>query len=153
MAEHFDLTGQDEFSDEFAISIAINVARRFLRDHEVTAHQIIGLGNALYALERLPACTPGANVEFGLELRTFYEMHYLDFRISESAFEIARGGSINTGMGHDSFSEPGWRIEIGGYRETECELYRIEDYVAELLAFGAKITVHDESNIEFDEFG
>ena len=149
--EHFDLRGQDEYSDEFAISIAINVARGFLQKHDVTARQIIGLGKALYALERLPASTPRVAIEFGVVLRVninLEEMRYLEFRISDSVFQIARGGSIDLGAGSDSYSEPGWWIEVGGYRETECELYCIEEEVAELLAGGAKITVHDE----FDEF-
>ena len=83
--EHFDLRDQDEYSDEFAISIAINVARRFPQNHEVTAHQIIGFGKALYALERLPASTLGVAVEFGVVLRgniNLEEMQYLDFRLS-----------------------------------------------------------------------
>ena len=149
--KHFDLRGQDEYSDECAILIAINVARDFLQNHEVTARQIIGLGKALYALERLPASTPGVAVEFGVVLRAninLEEMRYLDFRISDSVFQIAQGGSIDLGAGSDSYSEPGWWIEVGGFHETECELYRIEEEVAELLAGGAKITVHDE----FDEF-
>ena len=94
--EHFDLRGQDEYSDEFAISIAINVARGFLQNHEVTARQIIGLGKALYVLERLPASTPRIAVEFGVVLRVninLEEMRYIDFRISASVFQIARGGS------------------------------------------------------------
>ena len=156
--EHFNLQGMDEYSDEYAISIAIDCANLFLRNSKISTRQIIGLGNALYALERMPASTPGAFVEFGVAhwVDGNYpkaEMHYLNFIISESCFEISRGGSINLGAGHDAFSDPGWRFEVGGYRETKCELYMIEDEMLELLNCGGEITVHDDSDIEYDSSG
>ena len=80
-------------------------------------------------------------------------MHYLNFIIWESCFEIARGGSINLGAGFDSFSDPGWWIEVGEYRKAECELWRLEDEVLELVNLGGEITVHDESHIEYDSSG
>ena len=71
-------------------------------------------------------------------------MRYIDFRISESAFEISQGGSVyDKTVGRDSFSEPGWLIEIGGYRSTECELYNLEESIEEYLNLGAEITVSD----------
>lgn len=154
--EHFNLQGQDEYSDEYAISIAIDCAKLFIRNSKISTRQIIGLGIALYALERMPTCTPGTLVEYGVVYRVdsdYPEMQYLNFLISGSDFEISRGGSINLGAGFDSFSDPGWRIEVGGYRETECELWRLEDEVLELLNLGGKITVHDESQIEYDSSG
>ena len=80
-------------------------------------------------------------------------MHYVNFIISESCFEISRGGSIDLGYGTDAISKPGWQIEVGGYRNTKCELYSIEDEVLELLNLGGEITVHDESHIEYDSSG
>lgn len=156
--QDFNLEGQDIYSDEYAISIAIDCAKLFLRNSKISTRQIIGLGNALYALERMPASTPGTFVEFGVAYRVDgnypeSEMCYLNFIISESCFEISRGGSINLGTGHDAFSDPGWRIELGGYREAECELWRLEDEVIELLNLGGEITVYDESEIEYDSSG
>ena len=151
--EHFNLQGMDEYSDEYAISIAIDCAKLLLRNPKISTRQIISLGIALYALERMPTTTPGTFVEFGVVYRVdsdYPEMQYLNFLISESCFEISRGGSINLGAGFDSFSDPSWRIEVGGYRETECELYSIENEVIELLNLGGKITVYDESHIEYD---
>ena len=55
----FDLKGQDEFSDQSAISITMDIAKRLLQHPKITARQIVGLGHALYALERLPAITSG----------------------------------------------------------------------------------------------
>ena len=80
-------------------------------------------------------------------------MQYLKLFISESCFEISRGGSINLGAGFDSFSDPGWWIEVGEYRKAECELWRLEDEVLELVNLGGEITVHDESHIEYDSSG
>ncbi len=156
--ENFNLEGEDVDSDEYAISVAIDCTRLFLRNSKVSTRQIIGLGNALYAIERMPASTPGTFVEFGVAHRVDgnypeTEMHYLNFIIWESCFEIARGGSINLGAGFDSFSDPGWWIEVGEYRKAECELWRLEDEVLELVNLGGEITVHDESHIEYDSSG
>jgi hypothetical protein len=48
--EKFDLTE----NDWIGITIAKNVARHFLKLNQITPIQIIGLGKALYSLERLP---------------------------------------------------------------------------------------------------
>ena len=105
--------------DQLAISIAINVARRLLQEPKITASQIVGIGHALYALQRLPVVTPEVNVRFGVVVRskieypdrenpdntvTYSDMDYIDFCISQDEFEIARGGSTDTGLGNDSFS-------------------------------------------------
>ena len=144
--ERFTLT----VYDEVAVGIARHAARRMLCDAEVTARQVVGLGHALYALERLPASTPGTFVEFGLTLhgtkQTLLQTRFIDFRISNSDFEIARGGSIPG----DGFSEPGWLIELSGYRRTECDLYNLEEEVGEFLRLDPEIIVNDESEIEFD---
>lgn len=153
------MTGMEEFQltddDYHAIEIAKNVARRFLKHPQITPQQIIGIGNALYALERMPIVTPGSYLEFGIVYRAgteeFSETRYIDFRISESAFEISKGGSVyDKSAGSDSISEPGWLVEIGGYRNTGCELYDLEDSIEEYLNLGAEITVSDESEIEYE---
>ncbi|NTW87843.1 MAG: hypothetical protein HGB26_01680 [Desulfobulbaceae bacterium] len=149
--DEFELTDDDMY----AIDIAKNVARRFLKNPMITPQQIIGLGNALYALQRLPLVTPGALSEFGIVYRAgaeeFSEMRYINFKISESAFEISKGGSVyDKDVGSDSISAPGWIVEAGGYRSTECELYGLEDSIAEYLNLGAEISVSDESEIAYE---
>ena len=144
--EQFELIDDDRY----AVEIAKNTARRFLKDPRITPQQIIGIGKALHALERLPLVTPDANSEFGIVYRNgtveFSEMRYITFRISEDTFEISKGGSVyDKAVGSDSFSDPGWLLEVGGYRQTECELYELEGSIAEYLNLGAKITVSDES--------
>jgi hypothetical protein len=151
MEEEFELTDDDMQ----AIEIAKNTARRFLKHPRITPQQVIAIGNALHALERLPLITPGSSSEFGIVYRAgtveFSEMRYIDFRISESAFEISKGGSVyDKAVGSDSFSEPGWLVEVGGYRNAECELYDLENSIAEYLNLGAEISVSDESEIEYE---
>lgn len=148
----FELTEDDEY----AIDIAIKIARKFLKHPQIMPVQIVGLGNALYALERIPLVTPGSFSEFGIIYRhgtdAFSEMWYMDFRISDTYFQISIGGCINDSyVGGENFSEPGWLVDIGGYRKTECDLYNLEDIIAEYLNLGAKITVSDNSSIEYEE--
>ena len=149
--EEFKLTDDDVQ----AIEIAKNTARRFLKHPKITPRQVIALGNALYALERLPLVTPGSSTEFGIVYEAGTEelskMRYIDFRISESEFEISKGGSVyDKAVGGDSFSEPGWIIEAGGYRNAECELCELEDIISEYLTLGAEVSVSDESDIEYE---
>ena len=145
--EEFELTDDDRY----AIQIAINLARRFLKSQNITPQQVIGLGNALYALERMPLVTPGSFCEFGIVRRVgsddFNEMRYIIFIVSESVFEIQMGGRV----GSDNYSDPVWLVEVGGYRNAECELCQIEDSISEHLNLGAEITVSDESKIEYEQ--
>lgn len=148
--EKFELTDDDRN----AIQIAINLARRFLKSQSITPQQVIGLGYALYALERMPLVTPGSFCEFGIVRRVgsddFNEMRYIIFIVSESVFEIQMGGRVyNKVVGSDNYSDPGWLVEVGGYRNAECELSQIEDSISEYLNLGAEITVSDESKIEY----
>ena len=154
MNEKFPLLKED-FE---AVEIATNVANLLLRHPAITPKEIIGLGYGLYALGRLPLATPGVRVEFGAAYRfgddDFSETRYIHFEISEDIFEISRGGSVYERLvGSDSFSDPSWLVELGGYRSTECELYNLEDEVRELLDLGAKPSVSCESAVGIDELG
>lgn len=140
--------------DRDAIDLAVRLARRFLRDSRTTPLEVIGLGNALYALERLPAKTVGANSSFGVHYRngdaSFSERRYFTFNIFEELFEISIGGSVyDSSIGSDSFSDPGWMIELGGYAHRECDLEQLERSIEEYLSFGAEIDVNDCSQIEY----
>jgi len=142
--------------DRVAIGIAGYVAHLLLGHPAATPREIIGLGNALLALERMPRTTPGVQAEFGVTYQygddDFREMRYILFRISEEAFEISRGGSqYDRSVGSDSISLPGWLIEIGGYRCTECDLYQLEDEVCEFINLGARTSVMCESAVNIDD--
>ncbi len=54
----FQLQGFDEYSDEYAIQIAINAARRLLKVDDITPKQIIAIGKALHTLENIPKSPP-----------------------------------------------------------------------------------------------
>lgn len=144
--KHFKLQGLDEDSDEYAIQIAINAARRLLKVDDITPKQIVAIGRALDALERMPKSTP-VHVEFGVCLDTPNELRYLSFLITEDVFQISHGGAIDMGAGYDSYSLPEWHIETSGFREVEATLWQIEDYIEAYLTDGAKISVHDEDEI------
>lgn len=147
--EQFELTE----NDEFAIGIAKRVARRFLTDPRITPQQIVGLGRALYALERMPLVTPGSFGEFGICYRwgseSSGEMKYLQFHISSVAFEITQGGSTySDAVGGDSYSELCWSVEVGGYRCDDCNISELEEIIEEYLSLGAEIAVYDGSHTE-----
>ena len=55
--EQFELTDDDRY----AVEIAKNTTRRFLKDPRITPQQIIGIGKAHHVLERLPLVTPDTN--------------------------------------------------------------------------------------------
>ncbi len=101
--------------DQVAVFLAKKMASRFLNEYDLTPEHVIGLGKALYALDRLLELTPGANIEFGLcysaSSHTISETRYRTFRITEDSFEISIGGSIELDRCLDSISEPGWTIE------------------------------------------
>jgi hypothetical protein len=149
--ESFKLT-ENDFA---AIEVVKNVARSLLKRPDITPRKIVAIGNALYALERLPLVTEGAFCQFGITYRAgtneFNEMKYIDFRISESEFEISRGGSVyDKNVGGDTISEPGWLIEVNGYRNTDGGIDDIEETVDNYLNLGAEITIEDESEIDYE---
>lgn len=142
--------------DSYAINIAIKTARHFLKHPQIKPLQVVGLGNALYALERMPLTTLGTGCEFGINYHTgteeFSETRYICFLIYESGFQIFVGKEVyDSSLGSDTISEPGYLIDIDGNRETECDLINLENSIAEYLNLGAKITVHDESDIEYED--
>ncbi len=144
--------------DVFAVEVAKNFARRLLRDPRATPIQIVGLGHALYALERMPTSTPGALTEFGTEYRrgdeNFEEMKYITISISDEFFEISTGGSVNdSAVGGDSLSGPSWRVEVYGHKSCDLDLYDLENQIGALLKLRSRIEVEDESDIDFSEPG
>lgn len=147
-----------EDDDFIGVCTAINVARLFLKDNTITPKKIIGLGNALYALERLPITTPGVYVEFSIEYRNgteqYSEMKYVNFSITENEFQVSVGGSVyDSEIGSDSYTELDYLIGFEGYRLTEgdiTDLIYVEDNVKEFLKLGAEINVQDDSSIQYE---
>ena len=150
--EPFELTAEDEV----AIDAAKKVIRHFLQSESITSKDVVGLGKALYALERLPEISAGVSIRFGINYtsgtKEFSEYRYIDFCVSEDSFEIKIGGSVNDkSVGSDSFSDPGWLIEAGGYRDVKMgfsTLSELENLVLEYMNLGAEIVVEDD----YEEF-
>ena len=139
---------------ERAVAAARNIARRLLRQPSVTPQDVIALGKALYALERMPLSTTGVDCSFGVELRCGdsdnSQREYMSFEITDSFFEITRGGSVyESSVGSDSFSLPGCLIEVGGYSCCDCEPGELEDAVSNYIASRCKIEISDNSDEDF----
>ncbi len=150
----------DEFlleeDDFYAISIAESIAELMLKKYNPNPKQIVGLGHALYALRRLPNSTKGINCEFGIYYENgtseFRESKYIDFRILEDTFQIISGGHVHDAqIGGDSYSDPEWVIEIGGYASRKLYILYLEDEIREFLNLGAEINVTDDSEIEWED--
>lgn len=156
----FQLRGKDFV----AIGAAKDVIQLFLSERHLSAAQVVGLGHALYALERLPDVTPGIYCDYGI----FYhigneecgERRYISFLITEEAFEIGTGGSVYgpRRAGDECVAGPGWKIRIGGFSVDQSlgeELPELENRVRGHLDFGAEIQVADTSTeiaMELDEY-
>ena len=138
--------------DEVAIDAAKKVIRHFLQSESITSKDVIGLGKALHALERLPEVSAGVSIKFGIDYapgtEEFREYRYIDFCVSEDTFEIKTGGSVyDKSVGSDSFSDPGWLIKAGGYRDVKMgfsALSELENLVLEYINLGAEIVVEDD---------
>ena len=80
--------------------------RNVLKQHDLTPLQILGFGNYLYALERLPLKTPG--VDSYIELshtegdRSSGEMKAYGFRLTEDIFHVEVSGYLHSSHGGDS---------------------------------------------------
>lgn len=143
-------------NDYYVIDIAQNVAHRFIKHPHIKPKEVIGLGNALYALERLPLPTEGVCCEFGLVYRDgdeeLDEMRYITFRISDDGFGVSQGGSVcDKSVGSDSYSDSSWFIDINGNRETGCQIWGLQDQVEEYMNLGANININDESRVEYED--
>lgn len=141
--------------DKFVIGVAIDFVMNYLKNKACEPREIIGLGNALFALERLPQPTKGVFCELGVSIRGgsdgFSEMKYFDFIISSESFSISRGGSVyDPEVGSDSYSLTGWYVGMGEYRESVPWPHELEDYLGSLISFGATFHITDESQIDYD---
>ncbi|MEQ8200103.1 MAG: hypothetical protein ABRQ24_01640 [Syntrophomonadaceae bacterium] len=148
--DRFDLNEDDYY----AVIVAKNVARRLLQHPDIQPRQVIGLGNALYALDRLPQPTPGAHCDYSIVFSQFsdgFEMtRYISFHISANDFRLCRGGNnFDRTVGEDQFNEPLWEVRKDGYRNTGGILDTVEDSCEALLTRGAVIRVADRSTITF----
>lgn len=142
--------------DYFLIETATKTARRLLRNPNIRPRQIVGLGNAIYSLERLPEITHGAKVRFGI----VYDMgnEYLNekrnvvFTIDENRFCASMNRSTYDREGGSvDLAELDWNICTDGHVEDYGDIYYLEDHIKELLHLGGEIIVWDESDIKYED--
>ena len=132
---------------QYAAQSAINVVHLLLHDARITPQQIVGLGHALYALQRFPIATPGVSVDFGVCIDGKDRLEYIDYRITEDSFKILRGGYTEG----DSYSLPDAYIGSSGYHKN-VDPYFIEQTEIIIAAWlnndYTKIRVDNNSYIE-----
>lgn len=150
--EKFELTD----NDDRMVSIAIDTVRRLLQNPQITPRDIIGLGNAIYALDRLPRVTPGAFSELKIIFRSrdkeLSVMRCVSILISDSTFAVSQEvGEFCDDVFDYEYSAPQWEVRLDGNRRTdEALLFTLVDDVNEYLEFGAEIIVNDDSQIRYE---
>ena len=79
----------------------------------------------LFALERLPYATVGVSIDLAITQRVERNLSYVSVEISDDAFRLSTGGSVySPDVGSDSYSETGFEVETGGYREGTTEAFK-----------------------------
>lgn len=133
----------DLLEDEYGlISGATKLARALLKSPEATPEDIIGLGRALYALERLPKITPGISVEFGGSVSggnsEYSESYSWYVAIRDDSLEFRTSGSCyDSAVGGDSLGSDRYEVYIDGDRDGNLDPYdwinEIDDIVCKAL--------------------
>lgn len=142
--------------DYYAIVVVKNVARRLLQHPDINPRQIIGLGNALYALDRLPRATQGADCQFRIIYRQvsegFEKVRFFTFLISATDFRVSCGGTnCDLYVAEEHFDQCLWEIRPDGFRDTGGILDTIENSCEKLLSRGASVDVRDKSLIIYED--
>ena len=153
------MANNDEFileeEDYYALKITKTILHKLLKRFDLSPLKIIGIGNFLYALERLPLKTEGVNSYVELSYTAgneiFHESKTFGFRIEEEIFEIEVSGYVHDEfVGGDGIRYPGWYIEADGGRDTEADLVVLEEELSEFLNMGINVSVDDYSEIKYE---
>lgn len=142
--------------DFFIIKVATKTARRLLRNPNIKSRHIIGLGNAIYSLERLPEITQGVDIKFGIvyDLGNQYlnEKRNVIFTVNEDKFCVSMNRSIYDREGGSvDLIELDWNICTDGHEEEYGDIYYLEDHIKEILNLGGEMIVIDNSDIEYED--
>ena len=120
MATKFSLIGDDlEW-----VAVLIDVTRKMTTLPSVTPEQLLGLRRALYALERLPAVSPGVKVEYNVAVgggdAQHSEKEYWSVEISDHAFDVQHILSVSEAkVGGDNQLTLFFQSEPGEFRSQE----------------------------------
>jgi len=144
-----------EEQDHSIIRIAKKYLYKVLKQSDHTPLQIIGIGNYLYALDRLPAKTEGVESYILLTNKTrngeFWQTKSYGFTLSEDIFHVDVSGYVQGANGGDSIVYPGWYVESDGGRDTDAVVWELEDELSLLIHLGVEVKVEDSSDIEYEE--
>ncbi len=144
-----------ETVDYQAIQLAQTAVRKLLERFELKSREVVGIGNYLYALERLPLRTFGVDVSITVVEKIDSESRHfnrrISFRIDEGEFGIQLEDFEDENSDEESFFWYLWIVDSNGERDTNYELAFFEDRLNKLLKEDIEIWVHDSSEIDFGE--
>lgn len=136
--------------DGFIINSLMMIIRKLLRVNTITSQQIVGLGTALYALERLPETTDvSVQCELSISNRQndtniFITVWY--FSISASSLYVNSDGIEQNKYGSDSYHRFSWGVEKSGYQGfPDCDFDEWLNEVNGLFADEFELTVTNNS--------
>lgn len=142
--------------------IVARITRKLLAVAFTTPQQIVGLGRALYALERLPEITPGVDVTYDIAERMdlasgAYSVQYYEIAISEGSF-VVQSGSCGASAGessesflHTNYEEypKGHEFNLNPSEDQWVELFQWAEEIEQLLKHqpseGLRLDVKDDS--------
>jgi hypothetical protein len=146
-----------EFSDEALcmIDLAARVGRGLLTKADVTPMQIIAIGKALEALNRMPEWIMNGYVKIGLEYRAgdreFHEMRYYQICIDSDALTFESGGSVyDRSVGSDSFSDEEIQLQSHGRIIGSRDLDDWEVTFNEFFGMESGVCTEDECELLTD---
>jgi len=141
--------------DYAVIKIVGKYLRTVIKKYDLTPKQIIGFGNFLYALDRLPLKTPGIESYILLSNQTingeFSITKSYGFTLTEDTFHVDVSGYVNDPNGGDSIGYPGWYVEADGGRATDAVIWELEDELSLIIHLGVEVKVEDSSAIDIEE--
>ena len=138
--------------DQDLVDRALQTARELLKKDGLDEFDRRGLKNAIQAVERLPATSPGVNIAFGAvkdmtpnqEVKSGFR--YLLFSITEESFGITSGGMVDYGHGLDSFLSEGYVVGLHGFAQRDYLAKTAQENISHYLVSGGSIEVDDQSS-------
>ena len=149
--------------DKELLQAAKDLAWKMVRSPKAKSWHLVGLGRAIYALDRLPAITEGVEVDFSV--RTPYEqgptmqlLRHWTVQIGAREISLNSGGYVDVGLGGGSFQLLSWfatpdreplRNEMGEAFDLD-RLGRFPDRIPPLASWPDEIELLDLSTDWFE---
>jgi len=153
----------EEQDEEFenVHQIVARLTRKLLSVPTTTPQQIVGLGRALYALERMPEITPGVHVTYDIAARmdfgSGHSVEFYEITVSDGSLLLQSGGcgasagECGEGYGVTVYEDhpEGQKFNLNPSEDEWVKLLDWTENVEELLgampAEGLKLTLWDKS--------